>query len=62
MISPGWELDTEFRGFSCKNVHVAEIENCDLSRKQCQNMEEETVRILDHPMRWKNAININVQV
>ena len=51
MISPGWELDTEFRGFSCKNVHVAEIENCDLSRKQCQNMEEETVRILDHPLR-----------
>ena len=33
----------ELRGFSCKNVHVAEIEICDLSRKPRHNMEEETV-------------------
>lgn len=62
MISPGWGLDMELRGFSCKNVHVAEIKICDLSRKPYHNMEEETVWILDHPLRSKNAININVQV
>ena len=43
MISPGWGLDMELRDFSRKSVHVAEIENCDLSRKQCHNMEEGTV-------------------
>ena len=62
MISPGWGLDMELRGFSRKNVHVAEIENGDLSRKQRHSMEEGTVWILDHPLRWKNAININVHV
>ena len=43
MISPGWGLDMELRGFSRKNVHVAEIENGDLSRKQRHSMEEGTV-------------------
>ena len=47
MISPGWVLDKEVRGFSCKNIHVAEIEICDLSRKPYHNIEEE---ILDHPL------------